>query len=1182
LERRELLAADTILVNFQFDEAASPNSYVRDVGAVFGDRGNGWSYGWTSDHTNASAARGLLNDVRLDTLIGFRQGQSWELQLPGGEYEVTAVVGDPANDTAVHTLNVEGVNFFDGAADTGGEMLKTMRVTVADGRLTLDSGAAAEQATRLNYLHVVGVASGNNASPATPTITEPEIDGQIVNPTDAHLEAVGFGDSDGDAHRSSDWEIWTTGGVAQRVWFTLGTQGVERLHSHLGDGYFENSHAGRLDLLPNTDYEVRVRFRDSAGSVSDYATRRFRTGSAFTVFPLEVEDVAAAPAPAWLNLSGAAIDLPAGSALLSPGDAILAIDTDGGSAYPGNESPQNAIDGTLNKYLNFGKINSGFIVTPPNSGAVVSGFQITTANDAQQRDPTTWQLFGTNDPIASVDNSTGDAENWTLIDAGVVALPSARNTLGPLVPVDGDTAYASYRMLFTGVKDTGNANSMQIGEIQFFGDLGLAPAPPSLRLESAAGQLLLKFAGIEAAGNVVTNPATLAEHVAVRVVVEGGTAGFRTGASDLVFSDDDGQSHTVFLPAINLAGGQELILWISLDGSTYYGQASQTEPDFTLLARSSQLALGFIATQPGYVVEEVAGGFQLPVNVAFVPNPGPAPDNPLFYVNELYGTIKVVTNDGTVGDYASGLLNFNPTGNFPGSGEQGLTGLVVDPATGDVIVTRVTDTDGLPGGAHHPQVLRLTSNDGGLTSATQTVLLDMVGESQGQSHQISNLSIGPDGKLYVHNGDGFDASTALNLDSYRGKILRLNLDGTVPSDNVFYNAADGINSRDYIYAYGFRNPFGGAWRASDGVHYEVENGPSIDRFARVVPGGNYLWDGSNASMLTNSIYNWDPAHAPVNITFVQPETFNGSRFPAQVQDRAFVSESGPTYAQGPQSQGKRIVSFQLDAAGNVVGGPETLVEYVGEGRATVVGLASGPDGLYFTDLYRDVDAQSPIDAGARVLRVRYVGGAPGDFNLDGNIDGGDLQHWQAGFGAHTGGTVATGDADGDLDVDGFDFLRWQREFAPPQGQPAVAGATADGALDAALEDLSREDPDTLLWAIGWRRGSSWVPSDARPVHIAGRHDLAKFVYAFSSTRHVRQGRVESGRPAPGETVAVQGTSERPSFSLNEGMTGPKARGAVARSLIAGDRVIADLAALDKTQGSFLRWAAGAWGDRRVN
>jgi glucose/arabinose dehydrogenase len=88
----------------------------------------------------------------------------------------------------------------------------------------------------------------------------------------------------------------------------------------------------------------------------------------------------------------------------------------------------------------------------------------------------------------------------------------------------------------------------------------------------------------------------------------------------------------------------------------------------------------------------------------------------------------------------------------------------------------------------------------------------------------------------------------------------MNLNGTPATDNPFYNAGDGINSKDYVWAYGLRNPFGGTWRASDGSHYEVENGPSVDRFAKVVAGRNFGWDNSDASMSNFAIWNWSPAH----------------------------------------------------------------------------------------------------------------------------------------------------------------------------------------------------------------------------------------------------------------------------------------------------------------------------------
>ena len=871
------MAGDTYLVNFQFDEAPSVTRYARDVGAVFGNRGNGLAYGWSSDHTDVSRDRNVNPDQRLDTLIHFHQGQKWELAVPNGSYDVTTSIGDPSNPSA-HTLNVEGINYWSNLSLTPNEFReKTMQVTVADGRLTLDQGAAVEKATRINYIHVVGLAGGPNAAPSAPTVSEPAIDGQVVNPGDVHMEAIGFVDADGNAHKSSDWEIRSLGPGAQVVWQTLGITGVERLHTHQGDGNFINSHAGRTAFLPDADYELRVRFRDDAGSVSGYAVRTFHTGPASATFPLEVLDVASSPTPVWVDAD-------------SPGNIIL---------------PQSS------------------------------------------------------------------------------------------------------------------------------------PNQSELRLETAQSALLLKIAPLNGTSNAVTNPAPLTEHGEVRVVVAPGSGGLNLDRTNLSFSDDHGGQHTVYLPAINLAANQRLDLWVAADGATYFGNVAQTAPDFSSLARASETSVNvpFTALPPGYVIDAVAGGLQLPTNIAFAPNPGPNPSDPYFYVTELYGAIKVVSRDFTVGDYATGLLNFNPTGSFPGSGEQGLTGVVVDPLTGDVFATRVTATNPAnPNGAHHPQVLRFTSADGGRTSSGMTVIRDMPGENQGQSHQISNLTIGPDGKLYVHNGDGFDTSTAQNLDSYRGKVLRMNLDGSAPTDNPFYSAANGINARDYVYAYGLRNPFGGAWRASDGKHYEVENGPSVDRFAKILPGVNYGWNGSDASMSINAIYNWNPAHAPVNITFIQPETFAGSQFPPALWDHAFVAESGPTYGLGPQSQGKQIVEFQLDASGNRISGPTVLMEYTGSGRGSVVGLAAGPDGLYFTELYKDLDAATPIEAGARVFRVRYVGQVAGDYDSDGDADGADFLKWQ-----RTLNSTTDLSADGDRSriVDGGDLGVWKGA--------AAGGATANSA-----------------------------------------------------------------------------------------------------------------------------------------
>ncbi len=498
-------------------------------------------------------------------------------------------------------------------------------------------------------------------------------------------------------------------------------------------------------------------------------------------------------------------------------------------------------------------------------------------------------------------------------------------------------------------------------------------APPEIRMESSEGELLLALRGLDGRRNEVINPTALSHHHAIRVAISGGSNGLLLPATRLLFTNGDGEDRALYFPAMTLVAAQQNYFWISADGSSFIGEANQTEPNFSQLAQGA--AVPWQSLQAGYKVEIFARGLQLPVNIAFIPNAGTQPKDPFFYVTELYGTIKLVTRDGSVRDYASGLLNFEPTGDFPGSGEQGLSGIVVEPSTGDVIVALLYDS-APPNGPHYPRVVRFHSNDGGRTAASQTTVLDMPGESQGQSHFISNVSIGPDNKLYVHMGDGFDASTALNLNSYRGKVLRLNLDGTAPSDNPFYNTSDGLNARDYVFAYGFRNPFGGDWRASDGFHYEVENGPDRnDRFAKVERGANYAWNGTGESMATRALYTWTPPHAPANLAFMQPQTFGGSGFPADKMDHAFVTESGSTWASGTQATGKRIVEFVLDANGNLQSGPIKFIEYTGTGKATAVALAAGPDGLYFSDLYKDQNYLSPIDRGANILRVKLVGRA---------------------------------------------------------------------------------------------------------------------------------------------------------------------------------------------------------------
>jgi len=492
------------------------------------------------------------------------------------------------------------------------------------------------------------------------------------------------------------------------------------------------------------------------------------------------------------------------------------------------------------------------------------------------------------------------------------------------------------------------------------------PAGASIAVGSQHGELLLSFAGANGA-NTTTNPSELADHAFVKVVIRSGADALSLPEANIDFADGTTNRHTICLPALALPPSASAAFWIAADGSSFEASAEGEVPDFSKLARSGLTP--WVMQEPGYRIERVAGGLQLPVNIAFVPSPLPDGDAPLFYITELYGTIRVFLRDGTLRDYATGLLNFDPVGAFPGSGEQGIAGTAIDPETGDLFVASVYEL--MPAGPHYPKVIRIHSNDGGRTAATISNVFDLHTEVVGPSHQISHISIGPDGKLYVHIGDGFQTEMARSLDSIRGKILRMNKDGSPPADNPFYDESNGIgDAGDYIFAYGFRNPFGGAWRAADLSLYEVENGPDVDRLAKISAGFDYQWSGSNDDMLAHALYNWAPSVAPVNIDFVQAETFLGSGFPAEKHDHAFVSESGPTWVAGTTPDGKRIREFAFDDSGGILW-TKSFLEYAGTGRATVAALAAGPDGLYFSDLYPDL--AGPTDHGANVYRIRYVG-----------------------------------------------------------------------------------------------------------------------------------------------------------------------------------------------------------------
>jgi len=209
--------------------------------------------------------------------------------------------------------------------------------------------------------------------------------------------------------------------------------------------------------------------------------------------PLTLSVTIASMALATWSAQAAAIFAPGDPVLggaLSGSDFVVGVagTAAGVNNWPAGEPPTAAIDGAGQKYLNFAEINTGILVTPTfngGNGSIVTGLTLWAANDAVERDPASFELYGTNQVIGG----TGPfaLSNFALVSSGALALPASRNAGGvsPLLPENSQTvtfpntsSYTSYLVLFPTVKDSA-ANSMQIAEIQLD---GVVPEPATFGL----------------------------------------------------------------------------------------------------------------------------------------------------------------------------------------------------------------------------------------------------------------------------------------------------------------------------------------------------------------------------------------------------------------------------------------------------------------------------------------------------------------------------------------------------------------------------------------------------------------------------------------------------------------------------------------------------------------------------
>ena len=209
------------------------------------------------------------------------------------------------------------------------------------------------------------------------------------------------------------------------------------------------------------------------------------------------------------------------------------------------------------------------------------------------------------------------------------------------------------------------------------------------------------------------------------------------------------------------------------------------------------IALGTAARTPadaatlpaGFTESQVASGLASPTAMQF------APDGRLF-VCEQGGRLRVI-KDGVLLPTPFVTLTVNA------SGERGLLGVAFDPAFGSNRYVYVYYTATTP--TVHNRISRFIANGDVAQSGSEVVILELDNLSGATNHNGGALAFGPDGKLYAAVGENANGANAQTLANLHGKMLRLNSDGTIPSDNPFYTTATGRNRA--IWALGLRNPF---------------------------------------------------------------------------------------------------------------------------------------------------------------------------------------------------------------------------------------------------------------------------------------------------------------------------------------------------------------------------------------
>ena len=281
----------------------------------------------------------------------------------------------------------------------------------------------------------------------------------------------------------------------------------------------------------------------------------------------------------------------------------------------------------------------------------------------------------------------------------------------------------------------------------------------------------------------------------------------------------------------------------------------------TLLGLPIGPAQGAANLPQGFTDSQVVSGLTNPTDMEF------APDGRLF-VTEDAGKLRIAKPDGTLTTFLDISSKVDSTG------ERGLLAVTFDPnfSTNHYVYLHYT-REATATTPVHNRVVRVTASGDRAVAGSEKLIFRLGNQTAATDHQGGAIDFGRYSKLYIATGDNDTADKAQQLTNLFGKMLRINKDGTIPTNNPFYSTASGNNRA--IWALGLRNPFKFAVQPGTGTIFINDVGEDTwEEINKLQKGANFGWplhEGvANESPYVDPVFAYghggDPATTGCSIT----------------------------------------------------------------------------------------------------------------------------------------------------------------------------------------------------------------------------------------------------------------------------------------------------------------------------